>query len=69
MSNWSFREIGSFKNEAEVDEWARRNQVNPSDLKTRKVRDGRIDAEVRESAYDESSNDVFGGFDRKSGYR
>jgi hypothetical protein len=69
MSNWSFREIGSFKNEAEVDEWARRNQVNPGDLKTRKGRDGRIDAEVRESAYDESSNDVFGGFDRKSGYQ
>jgi hypothetical protein len=38
MSNWSFREIGSFKNEAEVDEWARRNQVNPGDLKTRKGR-------------------------------
>jgi hypothetical protein len=69
MSNWSFREIGSFKNEAEADEWARRNRVNPGDLKTRKGRDGRIDAEVRESAYDDSSNDVFRDFDRKNGYQ
>ena len=69
MSNWSFRPIGSFGSEADVDQWARENRVNPSDLKTRKGRDGRVDAEVRESAYDDSSNDVFGGYDRKSGFR
>jgi hypothetical protein len=69
MSNWSFRSVGSFRSEAEVDQWARENRVNPADLKTRKGRNGRIDAEVRESAYDDSSSDVFGGFDRKSGYR
>lgn len=69
MSNWSFRLIGSFKSEADVDQWARENRVSVSDLKTRKGRDGRVDAEVRESAYDESSNDVFGGYDRKSGFR
>jgi hypothetical protein len=69
MSNWSFRSVGSFSSEAEVDQWARENRVNPADLKTRKGRNGHIDAEVRESAYDDSSSDVFGGFDRKSGYR
>lgn len=69
MSNWSFRPIGSFKSEADVDQWARENRVSPNDLKTRKGRDGRVDAEVRESAYDDSSNDIFGGFDRKSGFR
>jgi hypothetical protein len=69
VSNWSFREIGSFKNEAEVDEWARRNRVSPSDVKTRKGRDGRIDAEVRESAYDDSNSDVFGGYDRRGGFQ
>jgi hypothetical protein len=69
MSNWNFRQIGSFNNEADVDQWARENRVNPGDLKTRRGRDGRIEAEVRESAYDDSTNDVFGGFDRKSGFR
>ena len=69
MSNWSFRSIGSFRSESEVDQWARENRVSPGDFKTRRGRDGRIEAEVRESAYDDSSNDVFGGFDRRSGYR
>lgn len=69
MSNWSFRSIGTFENDAAVDQWARMNGVNPRDVKTRKGSEGRIDAEVRESAYDDSSNDVFGGFDRKSGFR
>lgn len=69
MSNWSFRSIGSFQSEADVDQWARENRVDPGDLKTRRGRDGRIEAVVRESAYDDSSNDVFGGFDRRSGYR
>ena len=69
MSNWNFRTIGSFRSEADVDEWARLNRVSLNDVKTRKGRDGRIEAEVRESAYDESQNDIFGGFDRKSGFR
>lgn len=69
MSNWSFRPIGSFRSERDVDQWARENGVDSRDVKTRQGRDGRIDAEVRESAYDESSNNVFGGFDRRSGFR
>ena len=69
MSNWNFRSIGSFGSESEVDQWAKRNGVDSRDLKTRKGSDGRVAAEVRESAYDESSNDVFGGYDRKSGFR
>ena len=69
MSNWSFRPIGSFENDAAVDHWARENDVDPRDVKTRKGREGRIEAEVRESAYDESKTEIFGGFDRKSGFR
>ncbi len=69
MSNWNFRSIGSFKSEGEVDQWAKENGVDTRDVKTRKGRDGRVDAEVRESAYDDSSNDVFGGYDRRSGFR
>lgn len=69
MSNWNFRQIGSFNSEADVDQWARENRVRTGDLKTRRGRDGRIEAEVRESAYDVSSNDVFGGYDRKGGFR
>jgi len=69
MSNWTFRQIGSFGSEADVDQWARENRVNPGDIKTRKGTSGRIEAEVRETAYDESANDVFGGFDRRSGFR
>jgi hypothetical protein len=69
MSNWNFRDVGSFDSEAAVDDWARRNQVSPGDLKTRKGRDGRVSAEVRESAYDESNSDVFGGYDRRGGYQ
>ena len=69
MSNWNFRAIGSFRSEADVDEWARLNRVSLNDVKTRKGREGKIEAEVRESAYDDSQNDIFGGFDRKSGFR
>ena len=69
MSNWSFRSIGSFGSESVVDQWARRNGIDSRDLKIRKGSDGRISAEVRESAYNESSNDVFGGYDRKGGFR
>lgn len=69
MSNWSFRLIGSFTSVADVDHWARENRVSPFDVKTRTARDGGVDAEVRGSAYDDSSNDVFGSFDRKSGFR
>jgi hypothetical protein len=69
MSNWSFRSIGSFKSERDVDQWARENGVDVRDIKTRRGRDGSVDADVRESAYDGSSNDIFGGYDRKSGFR
>lgn len=69
MNNWTFRPIGSFRSERDVDQWAQENNVDTRDVKTRKSRDGRVEAEVRESAYDESSNQVFGAFDRHSGYR
>jgi hypothetical protein len=69
MSNWNFREIGSFDSDADVDHWARLNRVHPRDLKTSKGANGRITAEVRSSAYDESSDDDFGGFKRGTGFR
>jgi hypothetical protein len=69
MSNWNFRDVGSFDNEAAVEDWARRNRVSPGDLKTRKGSDGRVKLEVREAAYDESNDDVFGGYDRGNGFR
>lgn len=69
MTNWSFRDVGSFDNEAAVDQWARENRVDPRDVKTRAGAGGRIEAEVRESAMKGSQNDVFGGYDRGSGFR
>lgn len=69
MSNWTFRDVGKFDNQAEVDHWARENRIDPRDVKTRPGAGGKIEAEVRESAYKGSSNDVFGGVDRGSGYR
>lgn len=69
MSNWNFRAIGSFGSDAEINQWATKNGVNAADIKTRKGADGKIDAEVRESAYDSSSNQVFGGYDRNGGFQ
>lgn len=68
MSNWNFRKIGSFDDDAAVNLWARQNCVDPRDVKTRKGSEGRLEAEVRESAYDNSDNQVFGGRDRNSGF-
>lgn len=69
MSNWNFRSIGSFENDAAVDHWARMNGVNARDVKTRRGGEGKVEAEVRESAYDASDNNIFGKFDRNSGFQ
>ncbi len=68
MSGYSYRQLGSFENDAAVDEFARRNRIDARDIKTRKTTNGKIEADVREDAYDASQNDVFGGYDRGSGF-
>ena len=69
MSGYSYRNVGKFDSEQDVDEWVRKNRIDTRDLKTRKNRDGSIDADVREDAYDSSSNDIFGGHSRESGFQ
>jgi hypothetical protein len=71
MSNWNFRSIGLFNSEGAVDQWAKENGVNAADVKTSKGADGKVAAQVRESAYDASAsaNGVFGGYDRKGGFQ
>ena len=68
MSGYSYRQLGSFENEGAVDEYARRNRIDVRDIKTRWTMVGRIEADVREDAHDSSQNDVFGGYDRGSGF-
>lgn len=68
MSGYSFRNLGSFESEADVDEYARRNRIDVRDIKTRRALNGKIEADVREDAYDSSKSDIFGGFDRNSGF-
>lgn len=68
MSGYSFRNLGSFENEAAVDEYARKNRIDVRDIKTRRTMNGKIEADIREDAYDSSQSDVFGGYDRSSGF-
>lgn len=68
MSNWNFRSVGTFDDEAAVNLWARQNGVDARDVKTRKGSEGRVEAEVRESGYDSSNSPVFGSRDRDSGF-
>ena len=68
MSGYSYRNIGSFESEAEVDEYARKNRIDVRDIKTRRSIGGKIEADIREDAYDASQSDVFGGYDRNSGF-
>ena len=69
MSGYSYRTLGSFDSEAAVDDYARKNQIDIRDIKTRKNGDGSIDADVREDVFDSSSDNVFGGYSRGSGFQ
>jgi hypothetical protein len=69
MSGYSYRTLGSFENEAEVDEYTRRNQIDVRDIKTRRGLGGKIKADIREDAYDASKSDIFGGYSRGSGFQ
>ena len=68
MSGYNYRTLGNFDSEAEVDDYARKNQIDVRDIKTRRGLGGKIEADVREDAYDSSKSDTFGGYDRKSGF-
>ena len=68
MSGYSFRSLGSFESAADVDEYARRNRIDVRDIKTRKGVNGKLEADIREDAYDASQNDTFGEYDRNSGF-
>ena len=68
MSGYSYRTLGSFESEADVDEYARKNQIDVRDIKTRRALNGNIEADAREDAYDASQSDTFGGYDRNSGF-
>lgn len=68
MSGYSFRNLGSFESEFDVDEYARRNRIDVRDIKTRKGLSGKIEADIREDDYDASHSDTFGGYDRNSGF-
>ena len=61
MSGYSFRNLGSFENEAAVDEYAWKNRIDVRDIKTRKTINGKIEADIREDAYDSSQSDLFSG--------
>ena len=68
MSGYSFRNLGTFGSEVDVDEYARRNRIDVRDIKTRKGANGKLEADIREDAYDASQSDTFGGYDRSSGF-
>lgn len=69
MSGYSYRTLGSFESEAEVDDYARKNQIDVRDIKTRRGLGGTIEAAVREEAYNASKSDIFGGYSRGSGFQ
>lgn len=56
MSGFSWRDIGSFESEADVNDWARRNGIAHGDVSTRSSNDGRVRAQVRNSAVEERSD-------------
>ena len=69
MSGYSYRTLGSFESEAEVDDYARKNQIDVRDIKTRRGLGGKIEADIREDVYDASKSDIFGGYSRGSGFQ
>ena len=46
MSGYSYRTLGSFESEADVDEYARKNQIDVRDIKTRRALNGNIEADA-----------------------
>lgn len=53
MSNWQFEDMGDFGDDAAADRWAKRNNVDPRDVRISKKGDG-VRLEIRRSALGDS---------------
>ena len=53
MSNWQFEDMGDFGDDAAADRWAKRNNVDPCDVRISKKGDG-VRLEIRRSALGDS---------------
>jgi len=68
MSNWQFEDMGDFGDDAAADRWARRNNVDPRDVRISRRGDG-VRLEIRRSALGDSgpaNNDLRDG--RRKGW-
>ena len=53
MSNWQFEDMGDFGDDAAADRWAKRNSVDPRDVRISRKGDG-VRLEIRRSALGDS---------------
>ncbi|RSV13442.1 hypothetical protein CA236_17685 [Sphingomonas sp. ABOLG] len=53
MSQWQFEEMGEFGSEADADRWAKRNNLDPRDVRISRKGSG-VELEVRRSALGDS---------------
>lgn len=53
MSNWQFEDMGDFSDDAAADRWAKRNNLDPRDIRVSKNGDG-VRLEIRRSALGDS---------------
>ncbi len=53
MSNWQFEDMGDFGDDAAAGRWAKRNNVDPSDVRISRKGDG-VRLEIRRSALGDS---------------
>ncbi len=53
MSNWQFEDMGDFGDDAAADRWAKRNNVDPRDVRISRKGDG-VRLEIRRSALGDS---------------
>ena len=51
MSGWDFDEVGKFGSDKAAEDFAKRNNIYPRDIRTRAVGDG-VELEIRRSSLD-----------------
>ena len=51
MSGWDFDEVGRFGSDKAAEDFAKRNNIDPRDIRTRALGDG-VELEVRRSSLD-----------------
>jgi hypothetical protein len=51
MTGWDFDEVGKFGSAKAAEDFAKRNDVDPRDIRTRDTRDG-VELEIRRSSLD-----------------